>query len=74
MNLKKIIFYHPSFEKGGVEKILINLIENSIKQKIINSRKNLNRLLILEQSEKYSNALRKIWEKNYYFGALFLAM
>lgn len=60
MNLKKIIFYHPSFEKGGVEKILINLIENSIKQKIINSRKNLNRLLILEQSEKYSNALRKI--------------
>ena len=34
MNLKKIIFYHPSFEKGGVEKILINLIEFSIKQKI----------------------------------------
>ena len=34
MNLKKIIFYHPSFEKGGVEKILVNLIEYSIKQKI----------------------------------------
>jgi hypothetical protein len=34
MNLKKIIFYHPSFEKGGVEKILVNLIKYSIKKKI----------------------------------------
>lgn len=34
MKLQKIIFYHPSFEKGGVEKILINLIKFSISKKI----------------------------------------
>ena len=31
MNLKKIIIFYPSFERGGVELILINLINFFLK-------------------------------------------
>ncbi|WP_415295276.1 glycosyltransferase [Candidatus Pelagibacter sp. Uisw_113] len=34
MNLKKIIIFYPSFERGGVELILINLIKYFLKKKI----------------------------------------
>ena len=43
MKLKEIIYYYPSFEKGGVEKILLNLIKYSknlkIRMTIITSKK-----------------------------------
>ena len=32
--LKKIIVFYPSFERGGVEIVLINLINFFLKQKI----------------------------------------
>ena len=32
--LKKIIIFYPSFERGGVENVLINLINFFLKQKI----------------------------------------
>ena len=34
MKLKTIIIYYPSFEKGGVENILINISKFFIKSKI----------------------------------------
>ncbi len=34
MKLKRIVIFYPSFEKGGVEKILINLIKYFINQRI----------------------------------------
>jgi len=34
MKFKEIIFFYPSFEKGGVEKILIILIKYFLKKKI----------------------------------------
>jgi GalNAc-alpha-(1->4)-GalNAc-alpha-(1->3)-diNAcBac-PP-undecaprenol alpha-1,4-N-acetyl-D-galactosaminyltransferase len=34
MNLKKIIIFYPSFERGGVELVLINLIKHFLKKKI----------------------------------------
>ena len=34
MNIKKIIIFYPSFERGGVELILINLIKYFLKKKI----------------------------------------
>ena len=33
-NLKKIIIFYPSFERGGVENVLVNLINFFLKQKI----------------------------------------
>ena len=35
MKLKKIIIFYPSFERGGVEIVLINLIKYILKKKII---------------------------------------
>lgn len=34
MKFQEIIFFYPSFEKGGVENIIKNLIEHSLKMKI----------------------------------------
>ena len=34
MKLKTIIIYYPSFEKGGVENILINISKFFIKSKV----------------------------------------
>ena len=34
MKIKNIIIYYPSFERGGVEKILVNLIDYLVKKKI----------------------------------------
>ena len=34
MKLKKIIIFYPSFERGGVEIILLNLIKFFLKKKI----------------------------------------
>ena len=34
MKLKKIVIFYPSFERGGVEIILINLINHFLKKKI----------------------------------------
>ena len=34
MKLKKIIIFYPSFERGGVEIILMNLINHFLKKKV----------------------------------------
>ena len=34
MKLKKIVIFYPSFERGGVEIILINLINHFLKKKL----------------------------------------
>lgn len=45
VNLKRIIIFYPSFEKGGVEKILLNLINHILK-------KNFELLLISSNFDK----------------------
>ena len=35
MKLKKIVIFYPSFERGGVERILINLINFFLKKKYL---------------------------------------
>ncbi len=60
MKLKKIILFYPSFEKGGVEIILVNFINYLIKKKIyvVLISSNFNQLDILNNnyfSYKYFN-------------------
>jgi len=47
-NKKTLIFYNPSFENGGVERNIINIIEN----KIINKKYNI---ILLSIIGKYNN-------------------
>ena len=35
MKLKKIIVVYPSFERGGIENILVNLINELVRKKIL---------------------------------------
>ena len=35
MKLKKIIIVYPSFERGGIENILVNLINELVRKKIL---------------------------------------
>jgi len=35
MKLKKIIIIYPSFERGGIENILVNLINYLVRKKIL---------------------------------------
>ena len=72
MKLKEIIYYYPSFEKGGVEKILLNLIKYSknlkIRMTIITSKKimktdsNLSILIVKKKSNRILTALFSIYQ------------
>ena len=72
MKLKEIIYYYPSFEKGGVEKILLNLIKYSknlkIRVTIITSKKimkadtNLSILIVKKKSNRILTALFSIYQ------------
>ncbi len=52
MNLKKIILFYPSFERGGVEIILVNFINYLLKKKIyvVLISSNFNKLDILNKN------------------------
>ncbi len=66
MNLKKIIIFYPSFERGGVELILINLInfflKNKIKIILISSNFNNKKIIRNKYFEikNFSNKINKI--------------
>ena len=58
MKLNKIIIFYPSFEKGGVEKILVNLINFILTKnyEIILITKNFKKKLIKKKKNfKYIN-------------------
>ena len=51
MKLKKIILFYPSFEKGGVENILVNFIKFLLRKKlkVVLISSNFNRLEIINK-------------------------
>ena len=55
MNLKKIIIFYPSFEKGGVEKIIVNLINFFLNKnyKIILISSRFKKYLIKKKKKKF---------------------
>ena len=55
MKIKNIIIYYPSFERGGVEKILVNLVDYFVKKKI-----NVNLITIKNNNNKF------LKENNYF--------
>ena len=57
MKLNKIIIFYPSFEKGGVEKILVNLINFILTKnyEIILISSNFKKQLIKKKNFKYVN-------------------
>lgn len=54
MKLKKIIIFYPSFERGRVEKIIVNFIRYLLK-------KHINRFYCNSNSQKYLNFLSKVF-------------